>query len=78
MQRSILLFQYQISKEFDNGKTVTNKLKFIDSFRFMSASLASLVDYLSEIYKKQCKGCEEKKKVKSVCNFTGLKKNKFN
>ena len=38
-----------ISKELDNGKTITYKLKFIDSFRFMSTSLSSLVDNLSEI-----------------------------
>ena len=32
----------------DNGKSVTYKIKFIDSFRFMSSSLSSLVDNLSE------------------------------
>ena len=44
-----------ISKELDNSKTITYKLKVIDSFRCMSASLSSLVDNLSEIYKKECK-----------------------
>ena len=44
----------------------------------MSTSLSSLVDNLSEICKKECKGCEERRKVKSVCNFTGLKNNKLN
>ena len=34
---------------------------FIDNFRFMSTSLSNLVDNLSEIYKKQCKGCMERK-----------------
>ena len=34
--------------------------------------------YLSEIYKKKCKGCEERKKIKSVCNFYWLKNNKLN
>ena len=54
------------------------KLKFIDSFRFMSTSLLSLFDNLSEIYKKECKGCEEKRKIKSACNFIGLENNKLN
>ena len=31
---------------------ITYKLKFMDSFRFMSTSLSSIVDNLSEIYKK--------------------------
>ena len=44
----------------------------------MSTSLSSLVDHLSKIYKKECKGCEERRKIKSVCNFIGLKNNKLN
>ena len=52
--------------------------KFIDSFRFMSTSLSSLVDDLYEIYKKECKGYKEKRKIKSVCNFIGLENNKLN
>ena len=43
----------------------------------MSTSLSSLVDNLSKIYKKECKGCEERRKIKSVCNFIGLKNNKL-
>ena len=43
----------------------------------MSTSLSSLVDNLSEIYKKECKGCKERRKIKSVCNFIGLKNNKL-
>ena len=39
----------------------------------MSTSLSSLVDNLSEIYSKECKWCKERKKIKSVCNFIGLK-----
>ena len=73
-----ITFSVPISKELDNGKTITYKLKFIDSFRFMSTSLSSLVDNLSKIYKKECKGCEERRKIKSVCNFIGLKNNKLN
>ena len=73
-----IIFSVPISKELDNGKTITYKLKFIGSFRFMLTSLSSLVDNLSEIYKKECTGCEERRKIKSVCNFIGLKNNKLN
>ena len=44
----------------------------------MSTSLSSLFDKLSEIYKKEYKGCEEIRKIKSVCNFIGLENNKLN
>ena len=73
-----ITFSVPISKEIDNDKTITYKLRFNDSFRFMSASISSLVDNLSEIYKKECKECEEKRKIKSVCKFIGLKNNKLN
>ena len=42
-----------IKKDLDNGKTITYKLEFIDIYRFMDRSLASLVDNLSEINKKK-------------------------
>ena len=42
-------FSVPIKKELDNGKTITCKLKFIDSFRFMLISLSSLVDNVFEI-----------------------------
>ena len=50
---------------------ITYKLKSIDSFRFMSSSLSSLVDSLSEIFSKECRSC--KKINESVCYFIGLK-----
>ena len=43
-----ITFSVPIKKERDNGKTITYKIKFIDSFRFMSSSLSSLVHDLSE------------------------------
>ena len=73
-----ITFSLPISKELDNGKTITYRLKFIGSFRFMSTSLSIIVDNLSEIYKKECKVCKERRKIKSVCNFIGLKNNKLN
>ena len=43
----------------------------------MSASLSSLVDNLSEIYKKECKLCKERKKIVSECNFIRIKNNRL-
>ena len=75
--KNISLFQFQLKKERDNGKTTTYKLKFIDSVRFMSTSLSDFVNNLSEIYKKECKACMERKDIKSECDFIGLKNNKL-
>ena len=61
--REIFYFSVPLSKELDNGKTITYKLKFIDSFRFMSTSLSSLVDNLSEIYKKQARNARGKNQI---------------
>ena len=33
-----ITFSVSIKKELNSGKTITYKLKFIDSFRFMSTS----------------------------------------
>ena len=68
-----ITFSVPISKEIDNWLRFIYKLKFIDSFRFMSTSLSGLVDNLCEIYIKERKECEGKRKIKSVCNFIGLK-----
>ena len=51
-----------LKKENDNGKKITYKLKFIDSYRFMSFSLSNLVDTLSGVYDKECTRCMERKK----------------
>ena len=57
-----ITFSAPIYKKNGNDETIIYKLKFIDRFRFMSTSLSSLVDNLSEIYKKECKSCKERKK----------------
>ena len=75
--REIYYFLVPIKKELDSGKTITYKLKFVDSFRFMSSKLSDLINNLSEIYSEECKGCKERKKTKSVCDFIGLKNNKL-
>ena len=43
-------FSVPIKKECNNNKTVTYKLKFIDSFRFIPTSLSELVDNTSGIF----------------------------
>ena len=57
-----ITFSVPIKKECDNGKIITYKLKFIDSFRFISTSLSELVDNTSGIFNSiECKSCIEKK-----------------
>ena len=59
-----------ISKELDGGKTITYRLRFIDSFRFMSTSLSSIVDNLSEkLNSDKCKDC------KSELDYVSVKDN---
>ena len=73
-------FSVPIKKELDNSKTITYKLKFIDSFRFMVTLPSSLFDSFrfmstlpSEIYNKKCidKNCT------SECQLIELKHNKL-
>ena len=67
-----ITFSVPIKKELDNSKTITYKLKFIDSFRFMSTSLSSLVDNLSEkLYSDKCKDC------KSELDYMSIKNNQL-
>ena len=44
---------------------------------WLKPSLSSIANSLSEIDKKECKACIEKK-IKSECGFIRLKNNKFN
>ena len=45
-----IIFSASIQEKCDDGKTITRKLRFIDSFRFMSALLSELVDNMSGIF----------------------------
>ena len=68
-----ITFSVPLKKENDNGKKITYKLKFIDSYRFMSTSLSNLVDNLSGVYDKECKKCMERKKLGWIVNLLNLK-----
>ena len=73
-----ITFTVPIKKELNNGKTVTYKLKFIDSYRFMQSSLSDLVDNTSEIFKSQeCISYLERIKINSECCFAGVKNDKL-
>ena len=76
-------------KEDDNGKkeeddnskkkkTITYKINFIDSYRFMQSRLSDLTDNLPGINNKERKSCMERKKIKSECDFIGFKNNRLN
>ena len=73
-----ITFSVPIKKEVINNngnkERIIYKLKFIDSFRFMSTSLSELVDNTSEIFKSiECKSCIERKKNNSEYCFLRLK-----
>ena len=78
-----ITFSVPIKKEYknnnnNNNKTITYKLKFVDSFRFMPTSLSELVDNTSGIYNSiECKSCIEKIKSNSECCFVGLKNSRL-
>ena len=55
-----ITFSIPVKKERDDGKTIEYKLRFIDSFRFMSTSLSELVDNMSGKFNStECKSCTE-------------------
>ena len=73
-----ITFSVPIKKELNDSKVITYKLKFINSCRFMSTSLPSLVDNLSEINKKECKKCMERKNTISEFKFMKFENNRLN
>ena len=71
-----ITFSVPIKKEGVNGKQIACKLRFIDSFRFMSTSISEIVDNMSGIFNSiECKSCIEKIKINSESCFIGLKNN---
>ena len=55
-----ITFSVPIKKESNDNDTIIYRIKFIDSFRFMSTSLSALVDNLSNkiIENGKCKNCD--------------------
>ena len=76
--KKCITFSVPLKNENDNARIITYKLKFIDSYRFMSDSLSNLVDNLSGIYDKKCKKCMEIKKIRLNCEFIGFKNGRLN
>ena len=60
------------SVPLDNGKTITYKMKFMDSYRFMPSSLSSLADNLSGgLHSENCADC------KSHLDYMSIKDDKL-
>ena len=70
--RKIYYLFNTIKKENDDGKTITHKIKFIDTCRFMESKLSDLAYNLSEVDNKDCKKCMERKKIRSEYEFIAM------
>ena len=72
-----MTFNVPLKKVNENGKIITCKLKFIDSYRFMSTLLSNLADNLSEINKKECKSCKERENISINCKYINHEDNRL-
>ena len=69
-----ITFSAPITKNCDDGKTITRKLMFIDSFRVISASLSGLVDNMSRVFiRNVCKNSWKEKKSIQTAILMGYK-----
>ena len=68
-----ITFSIPIKKENDGGKTITHKVKFIDTCRFMESKLLDLASNLSEVNKKIAKNPWKEKKLDQNANLLGLR-----
>ena len=59
-------------------KKIAYKLRFVDSFRFMSTSLSKLFDNMPWTFNNiECKSCLENIKIDSECYLVGLKNDRL-
>ena len=73
-----ITFSVPINKECNDGKKIAYKLRFIDSFTFMLASLSEVVDNMPGLFNSiECKSCMEKTKINSECCFVGLQNSRL-
>ena len=57
--KKYITFSVTIESELKNCKTVTNKIKFINSVRFRESSLSCFADNIADgLHKNKCKECE--------------------
>ena len=68
-----ITFSVPIKKENKDGKTITYKIKFIDTYRYIDSKLSDLTDNLLEINNKDSKKCMERKKTDQNVNLLVLK-----
>ena len=73
-----ITFSVPFKKENDNDKKIKYKLKFIDSYRFISTSLSNIVGNLSGVYDEEFNKCMERKKIRLSCEFIGFKYGRLN
>ena len=74
-----ITFSAPIKKKCDDVKTITYKLRFIDSFRFMPTSLSEFVDNMSGNFNSiECKPCtENNRRIYNIYEFCKGDLNKF-
>ena len=74
-----ITFSAPIKKKCDGNKTITHKLRLIDSFRFMNFSLSDLVDNSSGRICNSivCTNYVESEKINSECCFAKLKNDRL-
>ena len=73
-----ITFSVPIKKERDNHKTITYKLQFIHTSRFMRSKLSALLITRLKLIIKIAKHAWRERNIKSECDFIGFKNNRLN